>query len=100
MPTDPLSDIGIDDEIGDAELVFERHENDALRSSWPLPHEHEAGQFDGRAGLGGIETPRVMIAELREGRPQQGEGGLTQRQPGRGVVHDDRLAGGLGGRLP
>jgi hypothetical protein len=35
------TDVGIDDQIGDAELIFERDENDALRCARPLPHEHD-----------------------------------------------------------
>ena len=50
--------LGPDDDIGDASLVFERHEDDALRRSRPLAHQNEAGNGDDLALL------QVFIAML------------------------------------
>ena len=69
------SDIGVDHEVGDAEFVLQRHEDDALRCAGPLPHQHDAGQADRTARAGRIETPRVVITQLRAGPAAATRGG-------------------------
>ena len=42
----PLEHLWPDDDVGDARLVLQRHEDDARRRPRPLTHEHEAGHGD------------------------------------------------------
>ena len=54
-----------DDEIGDARLVLQRHEDHALRGAGPLAHQHQPGDGDAVAGLqrrqrlGALDAARV-----------------------------------------
>ena len=48
-PPEPLVDLTPDHDIGDAELVFERDEDDAFCRAGALADEHEPGDCDTRA---------------------------------------------------
>ena len=45
-----VEDVGVDDEVAHARLVFEREERDALGTAGALADEADAGDGDGAAG--------------------------------------------------
>lgn len=73
-------------DIGDAGLVLDGHEHDALRRAWALAHQHEARNVNLASiacgdGLGaGQDTP------ARKAGTQEGKRMLAQRQPNMGCV--------------
>jgi hypothetical protein len=66
-----VTDIKIDHQVGGAELVLERDEDNALRGARPLPQQHDARQTNGAAFAGRAEPPVVVVALIREYGPQQ-----------------------------
>ncbi len=56
-----------DDDVGDARLVLERHEDDALGGAGPLAHQHEAGDGDALAAPDVRQARRSAGCRARRG---------------------------------
>src|SRR5207302_6585725 len=87
-----FEDSGPDDQIGDAGLVFEGDEDDAIGAARALPDQYETGDreapVNGQGGEigGGGEALRFQFGA------QKGERVALYRQTGRRVILDDMLA--------
>ena len=89
-----------DDDVGDVGLVLERHEDDALRRSRPLPHQHEAGDGDPHI------LPQIVAAQRRvahgaergEALAEEAHRMLLQRQAGGHIILHDMLGERHGGK--
>ena len=89
-----IAHLGPDDEIGDAGLILQGDEHDALGAARPLADEHEAGGFEpppiaGLHGLGaGDDTARRQVGA------KEGDGMLAQRQADMAVILHHLAPGG------
>ncbi len=90
-----LVDFRPDDDVGDAALIFERHEDDAARRAWTLAHQHQSADNDARA-LRRVDRGKARggyDVALRQMLPHERYGMSFQRQRQMPVILDDLLAG-------
>ena len=83
---------GPDDQVGDAGLVLERDEDDAVGAARPLPDQHEPGDRETPADRQGRQFGGGDEAVPRQFGAQKGERVALYRQAQRRVILDDMLA--------
>ena len=77
-----------DDEIGDARLVLQRHEDHALGGAGALAHQHQPGDGDALAALDAGERVGALDAARVEARAHEGDRMGLQRQRQTAVILD------------
>jgi hypothetical protein len=89
-------DVGADDQVDDAGLVFEGYEDDSAGGAGALTDEDEAGDADPFALIGGAELVRGEDVEFVELFADEGDGVAFEGEAGGRVVGHDFLAEGHG----
>lgn len=91
-----LEDIGADDEVGLAALVFEGHEDDTTGGAGALAVQHDASDGSTRTmreARGVIEVARPFDVACRELLAQERDRVGLQREPRRGIIVVNQAAG-------
>ena len=87
-----LERLGPDNDIGDADLVFEGHEDDAFGGARTLAHQHEAGDGDARAAFHLIKRVAAFGAAGVEALAHKGDRMGLQRKGKPPIIFDHMRA--------
>jgi len=85
-----FEDFRPDNDIGDARLVLQRHEDDARGGAWPLAHQHEPSHRDALAVLD--RTQRFRAQDSTRGKSgAQERGWMSLERQGQAPIILDHM---------